>query len=56
VTLLLTCVTDRFVVQASDRLLTFTNGSVADERAKQGNYARQSCNICIYRPEPVQYR
>jgi hypothetical protein len=43
VTLLLTCVTDRFVVQASDRLLTHTDGSVAEERANKatmlGNHA-----------------
>jgi hypothetical protein len=43
VTLLLTCVTDRFVVQASDRLLTHTDGSVAEEKANKatmlGNHA-----------------
>jgi hypothetical protein len=43
VTLLLTCITHRFVVQASDRLLTFPNGSVADEKANKatvlGNHA-----------------
>jgi hypothetical protein len=43
VTLLLTCVTDWFVVQASDRLLTHTDGSVAEEKANKatmlGNHA-----------------
>lgn len=42
-TLLLTCVTERFVVQASDRLLTYTDGSPADVRANKvtvlGNHA-----------------
>ncbi len=34
-TLLLTCLTDRFVIQASDRLLTHTDGSVAEEKANK---------------------
>lgn len=42
-TLLLTCVTDRFVVQASDRLLTFPDGGVAEQKANKatmlGNHA-----------------
>jgi hypothetical protein len=42
-TLLLTCVTDRFVIQASDRLLTYPDGSVAQEKANKativGNHA-----------------
>lgn len=42
-TLLLTCVTDQFVVQASDRLLTSTTGTSVDEKANKatvlGNHA-----------------
>ncbi len=34
-TLLLTCVTPRFAVQASDRRLTFTDGTVAEEAANK---------------------
>lgn len=43
VTLLLTCVTHRFVVQASDRRLTLTNGDIHEEIANKatllGNHA-----------------
>jgi len=43
VTLLLTCVTHRFVVQASDRLVIFPDGRVAEDRANKvtmlGNHA-----------------
>jgi hypothetical protein len=43
VTLLLTCVTHRFVVQASDRRLTLTNGAIYEEIANKatllGNHA-----------------
>jgi hypothetical protein len=43
VTLLLTCVTHRFVVQASDRRLTLTNGAIHEEIANEatllGNHA-----------------
>jgi hypothetical protein len=35
VTLLLTCVTDRFAVQASDRRLTLVNGDVAEDHANK---------------------
>jgi hypothetical protein len=43
VTLLLTCITHRFVVQASDRRLTLPNGSIHEELANKatllGNHA-----------------
>jgi hypothetical protein len=41
-TLLLTCITDGFAVQVSDRLLTYPNGEVAEELA---NKATLVCNF-----------
>lgn len=44
-TLLLTCVTPRFVVQASDRRLTYTDGRVAEELA---NKATMLCRFATF--------
>ena len=44
-TLLLTCVTPRFVVQASDRRLTYTNGTVREDIA---NKATMLCNFATF--------
>jgi hypothetical protein len=44
-TLLLTCVTPRFVVQASDRRLTYPDGSVAEEIA---NKATMLCQFATF--------
>lgn len=55
-TLLLTCVTHDFVVQASDRRLTFLNGKIAEEVANKatlfgnaGNFAFTGLSRCSHR-------